>query len=559
MSKVRDISNLSNIIRTDASGNVSFVSGSTTLATLNTSGQLSGSSPVLSSSYALNATSASYAASASNATNAVTASFANAFTVAGTLTAQTLVVQMVTASFDYITGSSINGSLSTNTHQFTGSVLISGSATAFRINASDLFVSSSGQVGIGTITPAYNLDVTGTGRFTGALNLSNTQLYAYNSTGLLYGRFGWEAGYGTTGAEVLSYGSSAYQPLKFRASQFDFYPNGTTSTFSIASTGAATFSSSVTALKYIANAQATYSSLTYEETFKYSTSPAGIWFGNSFNSNNNVALQLRTSNDGTSVQAMTITSGGTVLINTTSSSGYGVFNTYKTPVASNYVDQIIVQGTGNYPSLRLGTYDAYDGVIATTGNDLRILAGLNVTTENHNIMFYTSPNGGTTGAQSYERMRIAYNGYVGIGANPATTLHVAGPIGGGSLVSGAYPQNVRHAKAGGTSVTFTITVPYINAWYAGHVLIKCSGAQNGLQESYAAMYIATLTYYGGGGVSATVTAIGGSTGSASVSISATSSSNPQVITITVSDVGATTNTFTADIDATIYGGIISIS
>jgi hypothetical protein len=72
MSKVRDISNLSNVIRTDASGNVSFVSGSTTLATLNTSGQLSGSSPVLSSSYAVNATlhngtaSAQFAVTSSN-------------------------------------------------------------------------------------------------------------------------------------------------------------------------------------------------------------------------------------------------------------------------------------------------------------------------------------------------------------------------------------------------------------------------------------------------------------------------------------------------------------
>jgi len=128
MSKVRDISNLSNIIRTDASGNVSFVSGSTTLATINTSGQLSGSSPVLSSSYALNATSASYAVSASNATNAVTASFANAFTVANTLTAQTLVVQTITSSIDFVTGSTRFGSsLSTSTHQFTGSVSITGS------------------------------------------------------------------------------------------------------------------------------------------------------------------------------------------------------------------------------------------------------------------------------------------------------------------------------------------------------------------------------------------------------------------------------------------------
>jgi hypothetical protein len=109
---------------------------------------------------------------------------------------------------------------------------------------------------------------------------------------------------------------------------------------------------------------------------------------------------------------MRITSAGVVLINNTYTSPYGVLNTYKTPVASNYVDQIVVQGTGNYPSLRLGTYDAYDGVIATTGNDLRILAGLDVYTENHSIMFYTSFNGGTGGAQNYERMRITHAGNV---------------------------------------------------------------------------------------------------------------------------------------------------
>jgi hypothetical protein len=88
--------------------------------------------------------------------------------------------------------------------------------------------------------------------------------------------------------------------------------------FEIAGAGAATFSSSVTALKYIANSQATYASLTYEETFKYASSPAGIWFGNSFNSNSNVGLQLRVSNDGTSVQALTITPTGNVGIGTSS-------------------------------------------------------------------------------------------------------------------------------------------------------------------------------------------------------------------------------------------------
>jgi cytoskeletal protein CcmA (bactofilin family) len=45
----------------------------------------------------------------------------------GTITAQKLVVQTITSSVEFITGSTQNGSLLANTHQFTGSVLITGS------------------------------------------------------------------------------------------------------------------------------------------------------------------------------------------------------------------------------------------------------------------------------------------------------------------------------------------------------------------------------------------------------------------------------------------------
>jgi hypothetical protein len=133
-------------------------------------------------------------------------------------------------------------------------------------------------------------------------------------------------------------------------------------------------------------------------------------------------------------EKMRITTGGEVLINTSTSSGYGVLNTYKLPVASTYVDQIIVQGTGNYPSLRLGTFGAYDGVIATTGNDLRILSGLNVTSEDHDIMFYTCFNGCTTGAQNYERMRITSGGNVLFGRTTSGLTNTEGiTISGGSI------------------------------------------------------------------------------------------------------------------------------
>jgi hypothetical protein len=79
-----------------------------------------------------NAVSSSFAATASSADN---------LTVRGTLTAQTINVQTITSSIEFITGSTRNGSLSTNTHQFTGSVLMSGS------------------LGIGTTSPLTALEV----------------------------------------------------------------------------------------------------------------------------------------------------------------------------------------------------------------------------------------------------------------------------------------------------------------------------------------------------------------------------------------------------------------
>jgi hypothetical protein len=58
---------------------------------------------------------------------ALTASSADNLLVRNTLTAQTLVVQTITSSVDFVTGSTRFGSISENTHQFTGSVNITGS------------------------------------------------------------------------------------------------------------------------------------------------------------------------------------------------------------------------------------------------------------------------------------------------------------------------------------------------------------------------------------------------------------------------------------------------
>jgi len=167
MGNTRNTGYLQNTIKVSDAGAISFMSGSTMLATINTTGQMSGSSPVLfasTASFVANAQTASFVAlaqtasfvanaqSASNAVSAQTSSFANAFTVANTLTAQTLVVQTITSSVDFVTGSTRFGSIADNTHIFTGSVYM---------NSGGLFVSSSGLTGIGTTNPTATLHVGG--------------------------------------------------------------------------------------------------------------------------------------------------------------------------------------------------------------------------------------------------------------------------------------------------------------------------------------------------------------------------------------------------------------
>jgi hypothetical protein len=110
-------------------------------------------------SWANNAISSSFATSASQATtasyvlNAVSASFADTassadnFTVRGTLTAQTIVAQTITSSTDFVSGSTRFGSLLSNTHQFTGSVSITGSLSLpYLSTGSVLFAGTNGAV-----------------------------------------------------------------------------------------------------------------------------------------------------------------------------------------------------------------------------------------------------------------------------------------------------------------------------------------------------------------------------------------------------------------------------
>jgi hypothetical protein len=166
MGKNQSASNITNIIRQDASGNIAFMSGSTMLMSLNNTGQMSGSAPAVS---------------------AVTASYADNFTVRGSLTAQTLVVQTITSSVDFVTGSTRFGSFLTNTHVFSGSVAM---------NPGGLFVSGSGQVGIGTVNPSSRLEISGFG--TPNSIMTQPIIAAYASNGFNLGSDGTNALIGVT-------------------------------------------------------------------------------------------------------------------------------------------------------------------------------------------------------------------------------------------------------------------------------------------------------------------------------------------------------------------------
>jgi hypothetical protein len=123
------------------------VTGSVT-STLGFTGSFSGSatsaesaSYALTASYVANASSFPFTGSAIITGSAVVT---GSLTVTGALTAQTIVVQTISSSTEYASGSNIFGQNTGNTHQFTGSVTVSGS-TIFNGN-----VTNSGSIILGS-------------------------------------------------------------------------------------------------------------------------------------------------------------------------------------------------------------------------------------------------------------------------------------------------------------------------------------------------------------------------------------------------------------------------
>jgi hypothetical protein len=366
-----------------------------------------------------------------------------------------------------VSGSSRHGYRAADTHQFTGSVSFTDGLSLTNLTASNVSASATGSfgiIGIGTVNPAYKLDVNGNANFTNGF-------------------------YTNTDASSTSYfiGANGTRPIIFQnntATSYDFgfkfsdsntftlvggntLANPTTDLVSFTYDGKVGIGSTVPAYSLDVNGNARVGDSLYVTTATTADAAIEIGRGRSGNGNSYVdligdatytdyGLRLIRSNGGanatsaiahrgtgtlyfTAVDAaaisletsnttrMTITSGGNVGIGTTLP--ITKFHVYAAANGNNWG-----MFAGNVGStLPSGyTYGVLIGSNYSNGfSESNIVWGQGISSNQYFAI------GKVSGSTSYsEQLRIDTNGNVGIGTtNPFATLQVAGNISGSSFTS----------------------------------------------------------------------------------------------------------------------------
>ena len=282
------------------------------------------------------------------------------------VTAQTLVVQVVSSSTEYASGSNIFGNQLTNTHQFTGSMFVTASTVAF----------IGSNVGVGIANPSVDLEVLNTIK-------SRTQVYIGNNSANSFLQF-------QTG------GSTNYAG--------NIFTNSNTDILNINGGSASSYDSG--------------SSIGLIGADRYGTKTAGMLVLSAGNAVNNTAYGFISMNTG-NLERMRITYAGYVGIGTSSpnyalvisSSNAGGNRVQITPTTTYAFFQIDNSAGTTY----IGTDNSTGGVF---GNGAYAMSIYN--SYAGNIALYTN---------AALRMHISSSGNVGIGTNTQTnTLQVNGNI-----------------------------------------------------------------------------------------------------------------------------------
>jgi hypothetical protein len=394
-------------------------------------------------------------------------------TTTGTITAQTINVQQVTSSVVYSCGSNIFGCAITDTQQFTGSVFITGSN--FRVTATNNCFS--GQVCSNTLATTGNATIGGTitgttiygstaicgavicggattltgalsgtsATFSGDLTVDTNTLYVdsannkvgigttslfaelqvakssdvtiamSNSSSVTSGNRGTLTWYNSAVSTVAIIRAAAVTDNVGTELQFYTRPaaGSLTQVLTLASTGAATFSSSVTAGGIIATSG---TGLNSSVRINNTTATTGVdWHLYSLN-NGNFGLYNNTAG----AYAYQVTSGGSVGIGTPSVTnklivvGSETGTQITTPPIGKFVN------TGNtFSKFIIGSDNAnYDAVMSMDNN---------ATLANTKLRIYIGNGTNSTAGHSNDQIVLQGNGNVGIGtSSPSTFMHVVG-------------------------------------------------------------------------------------------------------------------------------------
>jgi hypothetical protein len=339
-----------------------------------------------------------------------------------------------------------------------------GATGSYMLINSSIYQGTSGYISIGNTNNTYNLDVTGTGRFTGTL--TGNQLKVANTTGttldmlVLETAFSnpsgnksiiWKDATSPVGRISVSYDASTGSTMRFGS----LYNGGYQSSdlLTLASTGAATFSSSVTANTIIGvvnnGAQAAVLSAVmsysdgYRATLRLNNTYTGgkSWEINSTNNSDGLygGGKLSFLNSTDSITAMTLTSSGNVGIGTTSPSGiFEVvgntvdtnFGFFSTTAATNRMI-LAARNTGNNAEIDIRAHgSSYSETIL--GNSMTNAVGVVGAPQSGAAMVVgpTTNSPLILGTYNAERMRITSGGNVLIGntTDAGYKLRVNGPI-----------------------------------------------------------------------------------------------------------------------------------